>query len=196
MKVIGITGGIGSGKSLICRVFKMLGVPVFDADAAAKSLMETHPLVRQEIIRNFGRESYSGEGRLNRRYLAGIVFNDPQQLAVLNGIVHPAVAKDFEIWKSTARSEYVLREAAILLESGTYKDLDGIILVESPEELQIQRVKSRDGRSEDEIRSIISRQWTSEKKRKYANFIIRNDNTTLLLPQILNIHRALTYSNT
>jgi dephospho-CoA kinase len=196
MKVIGITGGIGSGKSLVCRVFKLLGVPVYDADAAAKRLMETDPQVRNEIIRSFGPASFLNDGHLNRRYLAGIVFNDPEQLNKLNGIVHPAVAKDFKIWKSTCRAEYVIREAAILLESGTYHDLDGIILIESPEALQIQRVKERDNRSEEEIKSIISRQWTSENKRKYANFIIQNNLHTLLLPQILQIHRALTHSTT
>lgn len=196
MKVIGITGGIGSGKSLICKVFKMFGVPVFDADAAARKLMETDQQVRKEIISHFGEAAYSGEGDLNRRYLAGRVFNDPQALKRLNEIVHPAVASAFRDWKSHQHAAYVLREAAILIESGSHHDLDGIILVESPENLQIQRVKARDGRSEEEIRSIISRQWTSENKRKYATFIIQNDNNTLLLPQILNIHRALINSTT
>lgn len=196
MKVIGITGGIGSGKSLVCRFFRMLGIPVYDADAAARTLMESDEALRRMIKSEFGQAAYLPDGTLNRSYISGIVFSDPARLQRLNQMVHPAVAADFQQWKLKQRSPYLLREAAILLESGTYHDLDGIILVDAPEALRIRRVKERDGRTEEEIRKIISRQWTSEEKRKYANFVIQNDSNTLLLPQLLSIHRVLMTSNT
>lgn len=196
MKVIGITGGIGSGKSLVCRFFSMLGIPVYDADAAARMLMEGDEELRKKIKGELGPDAYLPNGSLNRAWIAGIVFSDPLRLEQLNELVHPAVTAHFQQWKSKQQSPYVLREAAILLESGTYHDLDGIILVDAPEALRLQRVKDRDGRTEEEIRKIISRQWTSEEKRKYANFVVQNDSNTLLLPQLLSIHRVITTSKT
>lgn len=193
MKTVGITGGIGSGKSTVCRVFTLLGVPVYDADAAARRLMETDPEIKNGIISLFGREAFSEDGNLNRALIASSVFRNEQKLQQLNAIVHPAVARDFQQWKAGyAGVAYVLREAAILFESGSWKDCDRIILVDAPEDLRISRVKKRDGRTEEEIRTIISRQWTTEKKQSLASDIINNNEQHLIIPDILDIHRSLT----
>lgn len=189
---VGITGGIGSGKSTVCRIFQALGVSVFDADSAAKRNMALHAGLKEELISLFGAATFQLDGTLDRRFLAELVFKDERALAQLNRLVHPYVLQDYERWLSEIPpAPYSLREAAILLESGTYKDLDVIILVDAPEELRIKRVIQRDNRSEKEVRDIISRQWPSEKKQKFANFIIQNSEKQFLIPQILQLHELL-----
>jgi len=189
---VGITGGIGSGKSIACRIFSCLGIPVYDADLAAKKMMNEQVELHDELIRHFGKEVFNEEGILNRSHLAKIVFNDENQLNKLNQLVHPYVMKDYEMWTQTLNgAPYSIREAAILIESGTYYDLDCILLVEAPEELRIKRVMERDQRSRKEVKAIISRQWTSEEKKKFATFSILNDEQQALIPQVLHLHELL-----
>ena len=186
---VGITGGIGAGKSIVCKCFELLNIPIYNADFAAKKLMSENPDLKIKLTENFGDEVFLSNLNLNRTYLADIIFNNEDQLNLLNSLVHPFVANDFSLWKKNHQSApYLIREAAILFESGTWKDLDFIVLVDAPIELRIQRVKLRDHRSDAIIQAIIDRQWNSEKKRNLADAIIENDNHHLVLPQVINLH--------
>jgi dephospho-CoA kinase len=188
---VGITGGIGSGKSVVCQIFEILGIPIYYADERAKYLVNTSLIVRSEIIKVFGKDSYSIDG-YNRKYMADIVFHDAEQLAKLNNIIHPQVAIDFERWLSKQQSvKYILKEAAILIESEAYKMMDRIIVVDAPIELRINRIKERNHASEEEIRSRMSSQWTADKIKSFADWIIINDDHKMILPQILSIHNQL-----
>ncbi len=191
MKKIGITGGIGSGKSTACRLFSLLGIPVYDADAAAKRLMETSLELTAAIKSLLGEDAYLSDGRLNRPFIAEAVFGNPALLSQLNGLVHPAVTTDFNTWMNsqTTNTPYVIREAAIMLESGTNKDLDALVLVDAPETLRLERVLKRDGRSEEEVKSIMQRQWSTEEKKKYCQYILVNDDKHLLIPQVIALDR-------
>lgn len=196
MKRIGITGGIGAGKSIVSRLFSLLGVPVYDADSAAKRLMETQEGLRRDISSTFGPDVYLEDGKLNRAKVAQQVFGDEKALDALNRLVHPRVMEDYENWTRThPEAEYTLREAAILYESGTWKDLDQVILVDAPEPLRVKRTMLRDSRTEAEVRSIMSRQWSTEKKRNLAAYIIENDESRALIPQVLQIDAAIRKSN-
>lgn len=189
---VGITGGIGSGKTTVCRIFETLGISIFDADFSAKRLMQENSILKTELIASFGKDVFMLDGQLDRKYLAQLVFNNEAELNRLNKMVHPFVMRDYQDWLlQIPAAPYSIREAAILLESGTYKDLDIIILVDAPEELRIKYVIQRDKRSEEEIKSIISRQWPMEKKRKFASFIIQNNEKQLLIPQVLHLHELL-----
>ncbi len=187
---IGITGGIGSGKSLICKIFSLLGTPVYNADSAARKLMSSDPILRDQIKKEFGDSSYQTDGSLNREYLSKEVFNDPGKLEKLNRLVHPRVAVDNENWNEQNKSyRYVVKEAALLFESGSNKILDKIIVVTAPERLRIQRVLDRDkSRAEEDIVKIIRNQMNEEEKIKRADFIIRNDETEMVVPQVLKLH--------
>ena len=191
MKKIGITGGIGSGKSTACRLFSLLGIPVYDADAAAKRLMETSLELTAAIKSLLGEDAYLSDGRLNRPFIAEAVFGNPALLSQLNRLVHPSVAADFNTWMNsqTTNTPYVIREAAIMLESGTNKDLDALVLVDAPETLRLERVLKRDGRSEEEVKSIMQRQWSTEEKKKYCQYILVNDDKHLLIPQVIALDR-------
>ncbi|MDO1446831.1 dephospho-CoA kinase [Rhodocytophaga aerolata] len=188
---IGITGGIGSGKSLVCRIFSILGILIYDADSRAKLLYIQDDDLKSQIIQNFGKESYTSAGQLNRGYLAKQVFNDSQKVSLLNSLVHPKVGKDYQAWvQKNDQSPYLIKEAALLFESGSYLSLDKIITVFAPVDLRIERVVARDQhRSEVEIRAIIAKQITEEEKINKADYIIYNDNKQLLLPQILRLHQ-------
>ncbi len=189
---VGITGGIGSGKTTVCKIFQALGISIFDADISAKRLMAEDVALKNQLINHFGVATFGADGSLDRKYLAQKVFNNEEELTQLNKLVHPFVLKDYESWLMTIpTSPYSIREAAIMLESGTYQDLDVIILIDSPEELRIKRVIQRDKRTEAEVQSIISRQWSMEKKRKFASFIIQNNEKQFLIPQILHLHELL-----
>lgn len=189
---VGITGGIGAGKTTVCKIFQALGISVFDADLSAKRLMAEDPDLRNQLISQFGPASFGDDGTLNRKYLAEKVFVNETELNRLNQLVHPFVIKDFESWiQKIPDAPYTIREAAILLESGTHKDLDVIIIIDSPEDLRIKRVIQRDKRSESEVRSIISKQWPMEKKQKFASFIIQNNEKQFLIPQVLHLHELL-----
>jgi len=189
---VGITGGIGSGKTTVCKIFQALGISVFDADRSAKRLMAEDAVLKNQLIDHFGDDTFGADGVLNRTYLAQRVFNNEEDLNQLNQLVHPFVLTDYENWLlQIPKAPYSIREAAIMLESGTYKDLDVIILIDAPDELRIKRVIQRDKRSETEVQSIISRQWPMEKKRKFASFIIQNNEKQFLIPQVLHLHELL-----
>jgi dephospho-CoA kinase len=189
---IGITGGIGSGKSLVCRIFNALGVPVYDADSRAKSVMTTDGILVTKIKKEFGVLSYHQDGSVDRQYLAEAVFNNVEKLKLLNSLVHPTVAVDFEHWVQKQHSEYIVKEAALLFEAKSYTALHKIIMVYAPEELRIKRVLQRDThRTEQQIREIIRNQLQEEEKLKRADFVIVNDETKLVIPQVLELHRSI-----
>ena len=188
MLKIGITGGIGSGKTTVAKVFEILGIPVFYADQAAKLLMHTDELLIEALKSAFGDETYSN-GELNRSYLAAIVFNDEQKLLALNELVHPAVFKAFGNWVAGQQdAPYVLKEAALLFESGSYKLCDKSILVISPQQLKIQRVMERDMITEEHVLARMGNQFTEDQAKLLTDFIIINDETQLLIPQVLHLH--------
>lgn len=192
MLKLGITGGIGSGKTTVCQFFEILGVPVYYSDQRAKDLMHSDEVLMAQIRQAFGRDIYSEDGILNRKALAAVVFADPGKLAALNGMVHPAVFRDFDRW-AAARKEvpYVLKEAAILFESGSYRDCDYTILVKAPRELRIRRVVGRDGISEEEVVRRMDAQMSDEDKEARADFVVLNDEAQLLIPQVLLLHERL-----
>ena len=187
MLKIGITGGIGSGKSFVCKLFALCGAPVYDADNAAKRIMNENDTLRQEIISEFG-NIYTKENKLQNKKLAEIVFNDPHKLTLLNSIVHPKVIEDYTNWQSQQHFSYLIRESAILFESKTNVGLDFIIMVESPVELRITRTMERDKRSRKQVLDIINRQLNDEEKKKLADFIILNNENQPLLPQVWTLH--------
>jgi len=186
---IGITGGIGSGKSYIARIFKALGVPFYDADKEAKKLMNTNPVIKNALILEFGKEVYDIAGHLNRAYLASQVFRDKEKLAKLNAIVHPMVIQHGEDWALSQTFPYSLKEAALLFESGSYEKLDYTILVTAPTDIRIARVMQRDAITREEVLDRINKQLSDEEKQKLADFTIVNDGLTPLLPQILPLHK-------
>lgn len=191
MLKIGITGGIGSGKTTVCRVFELLGVAVYYADVRAKILMQTDPELIEGIKAAFGIEAYTGQV-LNRAFLGAIVFNHAERLQQLNGLVHPAVFRDFERWSLEQKGAYVLKEAAILFESGSAKDCAYTILVKSPVELRTSRVMLRDGISKEDVIKRMDKQMSDEEKEKLASFVIVNDETQLVIPQVLALHDQIT----
>ena len=194
MKSIGITGGIGSGKSIVCRIFNALNIPVYNADVAAKKLMLLDADLRKSLQENFGSEIFPVDGAFNRKQLADIVFNDKEKLNLLNSLVHPAVKKDYTNWISKQTAPYCIREAAILFESGSNVGLDKTILVDAPESLRIDRVQKRDHRTEAQIKSIITQQYSSQKLRSLVDFVIENDNQHPVIPQVLSIHHKIIYA--
>lgn len=189
MLKVGITGGIGSGKTTVCNIFAQLGVPVFNADSAAKQLMQTDSELASALKINFGDDVFNSENELNRKKLAGIVFADKNKLNLLNSLVHPAVAKDFDRWtKIYSGSAYVVKEAAILFESGANKGLDCVITVSAPEELRFNRVMKRDSANLEQIKNRAENQLHEEQRNKLADFILLNDEHQLLIPQVLKLH--------
>jgi dephospho-CoA kinase len=195
MLKIGITGGIGTGKSTICEIFALLGVPVYHADQAAKKLMATNSRLKQQLITTFGNATFTTEGELDTKYIANKVFNNEKALKQLNALVHPAVLADFDQWCSQQQTPYVLKEAALLIESGSYKQCDHTILVESPIALRIQRLLNRDNSTEAQIRARIANQLPDEEKAKVANFLLLNNEEDLLIPQILALHTQFLKAN-
>ncbi len=187
---IGITGGIGSGKSTVAKVFETLGIPVFYADEAAKELMNSDPILKEKIIHAFGKESYKDE-KLDRQYLATLVFNDPEKLNLLNSIVHPATIEDAEKWMQQQTSPYSIKEAALIFESGAQKGLDHVIGVSAPEPLRILRTMNRDQITKAEVVARMNRQMDENVKMKLCDFIITNDEQELLIPQVIALHEKL-----
>jgi dephospho-CoA kinase len=187
---VGLTGGIGAGKSVVGRIFALLGVPVYDSDSRAKYVMTTDGILMSNIRKEFGELSFNPDGSLNRSYLSDLVFRNPDQLEKLNRLVHPRVAADYEDWVAEhAHHDYVIKEAALLFESGSYKQLDHIVLVVAPEPLRINRVVNRDrGRTADQVRRIMAQQWSDDEKIKRADSVIRNDESEPVIPQVLNLH--------
>ena len=191
---IGITGGIGSGKSIASHLFHALGVPVYDADTRARWVMENNAELRQQLTAAFGPDTYDAAGRLNRPVLAATVFNNPALLAQLNGLVHPHVGTDFECWagaQAQVGHPYVLKEAALLFEAGSYKQLDCIITVFAPLTVRVARVLRRDlHRSTADVLAIMAKQLSEEEKMARADYVLTNDDIQPLLPQVLTLHTA------
>lgn len=185
---VGLTGGIGSGKSVVAKVFETLGIPVYYADDAAKKLMNTDEGLKKDIIKNFGADSYKNE-ELDRKYIASIVFNDKKKLELLNSLTHPATILDAKEWIKRQASPYIIKEAALLFESGANKDLDFVIGVYAPLQLRIKRVMKRDRISEEEILKRIAGQMNDDKKIKLCDFIIYNNEKDLVIPQIMELHK-------
>lgn len=191
-RLVGLTGGIGSGKSTVAKIFSILGIPVYYADDRAKWLMVFDAELKKQILTHFGPESYSEDGSLNRSYLAGTVFSDESKVKIINSLVHPAVKKDFEKWAAQQNAPYVLKEAALLFETGSYKDLDKTINVSAPLKIRVTRVMMRDlHRTEKQINDIIDKQMPDEEKNHLADYIIKNNENKLLIPQVLAIHQEL-----
>ncbi len=190
---IGITGGIGSGKSIICKIFRNLGIPIYDADFNAKSLMTEDKSLIAAIKKHLGVEAYLSDNQLNRKYIAGKVFGNRQQLDLLNSLVHPAVGAHYKRWvQSHTDKLYVIKEAALLFESGAYKMLDKIITVEAPMDIRINRVLFRDAhRSAKDIQAIIDNQLTDKNRREKADYFITNDDKTTVIPQVIKLHKKL-----
>lgn len=186
---VGVTGGIGSGKSLICKIFSVLGVPVFDADSAAKRLMATDATLIAAIRSEFGSEAYHADGTVNRGYLAGQVFNDVQRLAALNALVHPVAIRAGEEWAQRQHAPYSIKEAALLFESGSFRLNDYTILVTAPAAIRIARVVQRDGITAEQVRARMDRQWPDEEKARLADFTIVNDGKQAVIPQVLELDR-------
>tara|TARA_R110002050_G_scaffold286088_1_gene436078 strand:- start:23181 stop:23765 length:585 start_codon:yes stop_codon:yes gene_type:complete len=184
--IVGLTGGIGSGKSTVAKVFQQLGIPVYDSDTRAKALYVESVELRRLMITHFGADIYTETG-INRPKLARIVFQDNTKLALLNSLVHPLLQKDFETWKTNQHSPYVIREAAILIESGAYKTCDKVIVVLAKEEVRISRVMNRDGATEKQVRERISNQISDSKRLEYADFEIQNENNSSVIEQVLAI---------
>lgn len=195
MLKVGITGGIGSGKSTVCRIFAVLGVPVYDADSRAKWLQTHDESLKNQIIHHFGKAAYAADGSLNRSYMAAQVFNQPEKLQLLNSLVHPRVAEDSAQWlarQQAASKPYAIKEAALMIEAGSYKQLDVLIVVTAPEEVRIARVLQRDPqRSPEEVAAIISKQMPESEKVKIADYVIVNDGSHMLIPQIIRLHQEL-----
>lgn len=188
---LGLTGGIGSGKTLVCQIFEKLGVSVYYADTAAKILMNTNTELRTGIRSLFGEEAYGKDG-LNTKVLARMVFGDPERLEGLNKMVHPLVREDFNRWTAMQdTSPYVVEEAAILFESGAYASMDQTVLVVAPEALRIKRVMARDGLSREHVLKRMGHQMSEEEKMDLADHVLVNDGTRMLLPQVIELHNKI-----
>ena len=194
MLKVGITGGIGSGKSTVCQIFAQLGIPIFNADQAVKDLYANHPGLKVKLQSAFGSEVYTPDNQINIPFLKGL-FASPENTEKLNKIVHPLVFQAFYDWAEQQKTLYVVKEAAILFESGADKTVDLTIGVIAPEEIRIQRVKQRDNRSSEEIQSIITKQLTNNELRKKCNYIIENDGTQSLIEQVRDLHAQLLHES-
>jgi dephospho-CoA kinase len=190
MLKIGLTGGIGSGKTAVARIFNVLGIPVFDADRQAKVLMERDQNLISSIQRSFGEKSYNN-GKLDKAYLADIVFNDSFKLELLNSLVHPATIRAAHAWMTDQEAPYVLKEAALMFEAGSASQLHYIIGVYAPQPMRIQRVMERDKVSREQVLKRMSHQIDETIKMKLCDFVITNDEQTFLIPQVLQLHQKL-----
>ncbi len=194
MLKIGITGGIGTGKTMVCRVFEVLKVPVFYADAEAKAAMQNDPDLIEGLKKAFGKKTYSAVGKLNRSYLASIVFNNDEALKQLNALVHPTVFKAFDTWVlRQEKAFYVVKEAALLFESNSYKDCNYSILISSPPELRIPRIMNRDKITEKQVLARINKQMPEDEKAKMADFVILNNEKDLIIPQVLRLNKQFSW---
>jgi dephospho-CoA kinase len=185
---VGVTGGIGSGKTLVCRVFNLLGVPVYNADLAAAKLTASDSEIKLELTELLGPDIYSASG-LNRELMAALIFDNRKLLKQVNQIIHPRVALDFASWCTRQTNQaYIIQESAILFESLAYKGLDKYITVTCPEKIRIMRVITRPGMTLEKIRRILKNQWPERKKTMLSHYLVRNDGNALILPQVLKIH--------
>lgn len=192
MLKVGLTGGIGSGKSTVASIFNVLGIPVYSADDAAKRLMTENEELKNNIIRSFGDKSYIN-GELNRKYLSAQVFNDSKKIELLNSFVHPATIKDAKQWMEKQNALYVIKEAALIFESGFNQFLDYVIGVKSPLSLRIERTMKRDNVTSDQVKARMKLQIEEEKKMNLCDFIIVNDEEQMLIPQVLLLHEKFSH---
>lgn len=191
MKKIGLTGGIGSGKSTIAKIFNVMGVPVYYSDDRARQ-MYFKPEVKKQVKTLLGEEAYINEKEINRAYISSKIFSDTQLLAKINDIIHPAVGKDFEQWLAAhENAPFVLKESAILFETGIYKSLDATILVVSPEKMRAERIAKRDGLSEEEVIKRFKSQLNDENKIPLADYVVFNDEVSSLIEQAVEIKNTL-----
>jgi len=190
MKIVGLTGGIGSGKTTVAIFFKALGVPIYIADVEGKKLMVKNTKLKNKITALFGLDSYQN-GELNRKYIANLVFKDPEKLEDLNNLVHPAVAEDFKQWVSAQNAVYVVKESALLFETGDYKNCDVVILVKAPLDERVKRVIKRDNTSRELVMERIYQQWPDEKKESLSDYIIENSDILLTKNLVSNINVKL-----
>ncbi|HMR91872.1 MAG TPA: dephospho-CoA kinase [Chitinophagaceae bacterium] len=191
MLKIGLTGGIGSGKTTVARIFETLGIPVYYADEAAKRLMNEDAVLKEKLVAAFGSQTYTDEGRLNRSYLAAQVFSNPQKLELLNALTHPATIADAEKWMAARQAPYAIKEAALIFESGSAAGLDLVIGVWAPPALRIQRTMERDGSDRQAVLHRMARQIEESIKMKLCDIVINNDEQQLLTPQVLALHEQL-----
>ena len=189
-KRVGITGGIGAGKTLVCRILNAMGYPVFYSDSESKKILNSDPVVKAAILDLFGAQAYQNN-QLNRSFISDKVFTNPERLARLNAIAHPAVRNAFEKWITEQDSPLIFNEAAILFETGIYKNYDVTVVVTAPIELRIRRVIERDNTDEASVRSRIEKQWTDDQKRTLADFEIVNNEDDFLIPQLLELIQKL-----
>lgn len=190
MILVGLTGGIGSGKTIVAKQFMALGVPVYIADEEAKKLMKRSKIIKRKLIQLFGNEAYIDD-ELNKPFIANIIFNDKTYLEKMNAIIHPRVKKHFEKWTLKQSSAYIIKEVAILFENEGYKACDYIITVTAPIDLRMERLLKRDNTTKAKIKAIMNNQWTDEEKTKRSDFVIENielENTKI---QVLKIHKQL-----
>ncbi len=187
---IGITGGIGSGKTTVAKVFEVLGIPVYYADDAAKRMMNENEELKEKIKHQFGEDVYA-DGKLNRKRMAEIVFNTPEKLEQLNALTHPATIKDAEDWMKKQSTPYSIKEAALIFESGAQEHLDYVIGVTAPAPLRIQRTMQRNNVTREEVMARMDKQMDESIKMKLCDFIITNDEQEMLLPQVLSLHEKL-----
>ena len=189
---IGLTGGIGSGKTSVSNILKNLGVPVFSSDEEGRKILNENDQAKREVIAAFGNDMYNSQGELDRKRMANLVFNDPRSLEELNLIVHPKVNEAFEDWcHEHEKSPYIIKEAAILLETGAYHDLDKIVNVFAPKELRIERVMKRDSANQEDVLRRMRFQYSEEERNELADFIVMNEKDTDLLPQVMELHEIL-----
>ena len=189
-KMIGLTGGIGSGKSVVAKIFSTLGIPVFNADEAAKQIMQTSPEIKIKLIQQFGNDIYNELG-LDKEKLAAIVFNDPFQLQLLNAIMHPVTIQAAKDWAAKQTSPYVIKEAALIFESAAADGLFKVIGVTAPMSLRIQRVMQRDGVSKEQVEARMQHQISDTIKMRLCDYVIENNNQEMVIPQVLEIDKAI-----
>lgn len=190
MIIVGLTGGIGSGKTTVVKMFANMGVPVYIADDEAKKLMNTSKIIKRKLIGLFGEETYV-DGKLNKPFIANIIFNDKVSLRKMNAIVHPRVAKHFERWVLKQDAPYVIKEVAILFENGSYKDCDFVITVTANKALRIERLLKRDNTTKENIEAIMKNQWTDDQRIQNSDFVINNLSVANTKKQVVKIHKEI-----
>lgn len=187
MKIVGLTGGIGSGKTTVAKAFQALGVPIYIADEEAKKLMNSSKVLKRQLINLFGEKAYV-DNSLNKPFIADIIFNDASYLQKMNSIVHPKVGAHFKKWVSKQQADYVIKEAAILFENNGYKQCDYIIVVTAPKDLRIERLLKREPTTKEKIEAVMNNQWSDEAKIKLSDFVIDNTAIEHMKAQVLEIH--------
>ena len=187
---VGLTGGIGSGKTIASKIFEILGIPVYQADAAAKSLMESNPILKNQLIEHFSENAFV-DGKLNRKYIADIIFNDKEKLHLINSLVHPYTIQDGIEWMKKQTTPYAIKEAALIFESGTQSNFDYIIGISSPQSMRLNRTIKRDNTIRELILEKMEHQLDEQVKMKLCDFVLQNDEKTLLTTQVIAVHEKL-----